>query len=139
MRTDRKLVIDTNLWVSRLLLPDGAAARAVDHGLAWGLPLMSEETLAELSDVLSRRKFDKYVTREDRQKFLLLLGGVVRIVPINKRVAVCRDPKDDKFLDVALGGGAQVIVTGDQDLLELHPFHEIEILRPADFLSKIVD
>jgi len=139
VRTDRKLVIDTNLWVSRLLLPDGAAARAVDHGLAWGLPLMSEETLAELSDVLSRRKFDKYVTREDRQKFLLLLGGVVRIVPINKRVAVCRDPKDDKFLDVALGGGAQVIVTGDQDLLELHPFHEIEILRPADFLSKIVD
>lgn len=136
MRTDRKLVIDTNLWISRLLMPGGTAARAVDHGLAWGIPLMSEETLAELSDVLSRDKFNKYVSREDRQQFLLLLGGIVRIVLITRRVAACRDPKEDKFLDVALNGEAQVIMTGDQDLLEPHPFHGIEILRPADFLGK---
>ena len=47
MRTDRKLVIDTNLWISRLLVPGGTAARAVDHGLSWGIPLMSEDTLME--------------------------------------------------------------------------------------------
>ena len=70
MRTDRRLVIDTNLWVSRLLLPGGVAARAVDHGLAWGIPLVSVETLAELADVLSRSKFDKYVSPADRQHFL---------------------------------------------------------------------
>jgi putative PIN family toxin of toxin-antitoxin system len=139
VKTDRKLVVDTNLWVSRLLLPGGTAAKAVDHGLAWGIPLMSDATLMELSEVLSRNKFDKYVSREDRQQFLRLLGGVVRVVPITQRITACRDPKDDKFLDVALNGEAQIIVTGDRDLLELHPFHGIEILRPADFLVRPVE
>ena len=139
MRTDRKLVFDTNLWLSRLLMPQGTAARAVDHGLAWGIPLVSEDTLTELSEVLGRSKFDKYVSREDRQQFLRLLGGVVRVVAITQRISACRDPKDDKFLDVALNGEAQLILTGDQDLLELHPFHGIEILKPADFLNRFID
>jgi len=136
VRADRKLVVDTNLWVSRLLMPDGAAARAVDHGLSWGIPLVSEETLTELSDVLSRDKFDRYVSRADRQQFLRLIGGIVRVIPITRRVHVCRDPKDDKFLDVALNGQAGVILTGDHDLLELHPLHGIEIISPADFLMR---
>ncbi len=139
MRTDRKLVVDTNLWISRLLMPSGTAARAVDQGLAWGIPLMSEETLAELSDVLSRHKFDKYVSRKDRQQFLRLLGGIVRVVTVTQRISACHDPKDGKFLDVALNGEAKVILTGDLDLLELYPFHGIEILRPADFLGRSVD
>lgn len=117
-------------------MPGGTAARAVDHGLAWGIPLMSEETLEELSDVLSRDKFDKYVSREDRQHFLRLLGGVVRVVTVTRRITACRDPKDDKFLDVALNGQAQILLTGDLDLLELHPFHGIEVLRPAEFLTR---
>lgn len=139
VRTDRKLVIDTNLWLSRLLTPDGTAARAVDHALVWGIPLISEETLEELNYVLSRSKFDKYVSREDRQHFLRLLGGIVRVVTINTRISACRDFKDDKFLDVALNGEAQVIITGDQYLLELYPFHSIEIMTPADFLKKTLD
>ena len=139
MKTDRQLVIDTNLWISRLLIPSGTAARAVDHGLSWGTPLMSEETLTELSDVLSWTKFDRYVSREDRQHFLRLLGGITRVVSITRRVTACRDPKDDKFLDVALNGEAHIILTGDRDLLELHPFHEIEILNPTDFLGRPID
>ena len=134
-RTDRTLVLDTNLWVSRLLLPGGGAAQAVDHALAWGVPLMSEATLAELTDVLARPKFDRYASREDRRQFLRHLGGVVRLVPITQRIAACRDPKDDKFLDVALNGHAPLIVTGDQDLLALHPFHGVAIRTPAEFLS----
>lgn len=133
------MVIDTNLWVSRLLMPGGTAARAVDHGLSWGVPLVSEATLAELSDVLSRDRFDRYVTRTDRQHFLRLLGGVVRVVPITQRIVACRDPRDDRFLDVALSGEAHLILSGDRDLLELHPFHGIEILSPADFLRRPLD
>ncbi|WP_420225835.1 putative toxin-antitoxin system toxin component, PIN family [Pigmentiphaga litoralis] len=129
-------MVDTNLWVSRLLMPNGAAARAVDHALAWGVPLMSEATLAELADVLARPKFDRYVSRDDRQGFLQRLGGVVRIVTVTQTIRACRDPKDDKFLDVAASGDASLIVTGDQDLLVLHPFHGIEILAPADFLLR---
>jgi len=133
----RTLVIDTNLWVGRLLLPDGVAARAVNAALAWGTPLASEATLAELSEVLSRRKFDRYATPADRQQFLRLLGGVVRMVSITQTLAVCRDPADDKFLDVALTGEAHLILTGDADLLALHPFHGVDILRPVAFLEQV--
>lgn len=136
MRADRGLVVDTNLWISRLLLPAGPAARAVDQALVWGIPLMSAATLAELSEVLSRSRFDRYVSRADRQHFLRLLGGIVRVVSVTRRIEACRDPEDDKFLDVALNGEAQLILTGDRDLLALHPFHGIEILSPADFLVR---
>lgn len=139
VRAERKLVVDANLWISRLLMPEGIAAKAVDHALAWGIPLVSDDTLTELSDVLSRPKFDKYVSLEDRQQFLRLLGGVARLIPITQRIAACRDPQDDKFLDVALNGNAQIILTGDQDLLVLHPFHGIQILNPAYFLTLSVD
>lgn len=101
--------------------------------------MVSQETLIELTSVLSRDKFNKYISSEDRQQFLHLLGGVVRVVAINQRISACCDPKDGKFLDVALNGEAQVIVTGDQDLLELHPFHGIEILCPSDFLRMTID
>src|SRR5215469_208110 len=133
MRADHRLVLDTNLWVSRLLAPQGTAAAAVDRALQWGTPLMSVETLQELSQVLARPKFDPYVSVQDRQRFIALLGGVVRMVTISHRVAACRDPKDDKFLHVALNGEAQLIVTGDADLLTLNPFHNVEILNPAVF------
>ena len=137
MRIDRKLVLDTNLWISRLLVPSGIAARAVDHALAWGMPLVSEETLLELSEVLARPRFDKYVSIQDRQHFIRLLGGIVRVVPITYCVTACRDPKDDKFLNVALNGEAEIIVTGDTDLLALHPFHEVDIIAPAAFLKRM--
>ncbi|MCY0855378.1 putative toxin-antitoxin system toxin component, PIN family [Cupriavidus sp. D39] len=133
---DRRLVLDTNALISRLLVPTGVAAKAVDHALASGVLLLSEETLGELAEVLARPKFDRYVSIADRQHFLRLLGGVARIVPISHRVAACRDPKDDKFLHVALNGEAEVIVTGDADLLVLHPFHGVDIVSPAVFLLR---
>ena len=95
-----RFVVDTNVLVSRLLAPRSTAARAVDQALARGSLLGSEETLAELAEVLARPKFDPYVSREDRREFIRLLGGVMQIVPILRRVAACRDPRDDKFLDV---------------------------------------
>lgn len=128
-------VLDTNVLVSRLLMPRGLAAQAVDHALESGVLLFSEATLNELTVVLGREKFDPYVSRTDRQQFVRLLGGVSRIVPISHQVQACRDPKDDKFLDVALVGEARAIITGDQDLLVLDPFHGVRIINPAAFLN----
>lgn len=128
-------VLDTNILVSRLLAPGGVAARAVDHALGRGILLVSEATLDELVEVLDRPKFDPYITREDRKRFIELLGGVARVIPINSKVRACRDPKDDKFLDVALNGGAAAIVTGDADLLDLDPYHGVPIVSPATFLD----
>lgn len=128
-------VLDTNTLVSRLLVPDGVAGQAVDHALERGILLLSDETLGELVEVLDRPKFNPYLTVEDRRRFLELLGGVARVVSVTRRNQACRDPKDDKFLDVAVCGQAAAIVTGDQDLLALDPFHDIRIVQPATFLT----
>ena len=128
-------VVDTNALISRLLVPEGVAAKAVDHALASGVLLVSDETLAELVEVLNRPKFDPYLIDEDRRRFMELLGGVARIISITRRHCDCRDPRDNKFLDAAVNGEARAIITGDKALLELDPFHDIRIVRPAAFLT----
>jgi putative PIN family toxin of toxin-antitoxin system len=90
----------------------------------------------ELADVLSRRKFDRYVSRDDRKGFLLKLGAVAEFVSIIQVVRECRDPQDDKFLEVALNGRADLIITGDADLTGMHPWRRVSILSPADYLTR---
>lgn len=135
MTDQPRWVLDTNALISRLLVPAGTAAKAVDHALARGILLVSEATLNELIEVLDRPKFDAYISSTDRREFIRLLGGVSRIVTVLRSVKACRDPNDDKFLDVALAGEARAIITGDKDLLALDPFHGIRILTPAEFLA----
>lgn len=136
---EQRLVLDTNTLVSRMLMPQGVAGRAVDSALESGVLLMSEETLTELADVLNRPKFDRYVSPEDRRQFLRLLGGIARMVPIQHRITACRDPKDDMLLHVALNGDAQTLITGDKDLLVLGETflrnHSLRIVSPAEYLS----
>lgn len=127
-------VIDTNLLISRLLTPQGTAAQAVDRAMERGILLVSDDTLQELTLVLERPRFDRYVSIADRHRFLALLSGVARRIHITRQFQVCRDPKDDKFLDVAFNGQAQAIVTGDQDLVMLQTFQGIAIWTPAQFL-----
>jgi putative PIN family toxin of toxin-antitoxin system len=132
-------VVDTDVLVSRLLAPRSLPARAVDKALASGILLVSEASLQELADVLARPKFDPYVSHDDRAQFIRLLGGVSRLLPIARRIEACRDPRDDKFLEVAIAGEAHAIITGDKDLLALHPFHGIDIVSPADFVARRSD
>lgn len=131
-----RVVVDTNVLISRLLLPDSVSARAVRHIVAHGQLLASDATLTELAEVLAREKFDRYVDLEDRQEFFRQLSRIVVRVPITYIVHACRDPKDDKFLELAVNGDAEVIVSGDQDLLVLSPFQEIAIISPARYLDQ---
>ena len=85
--------------------------------------------------MLGREKFDRYITREDRERFLAAFIGAAKFIEITEHVSACRDPKDDKFLELAVSGQATCIVTGDDDLLVLHPFREIPILSVAQFLA----
>lgn len=136
-----RLVLDTNTLVSRMLLPRGVAGRAVDKALAAGILLASDETLAELADVLSRPKFDRYASLSERRQFLRMLGSVMRIIPIQHRIQVCRDPKDDMLLHVALNGDARWLITGDQDLRVLangfRQSHGLCIASPAEYLAAV--
>ena len=83
----------------------------------------------------NRSKFDPYVTIQDRQQFLRLLSRIADTVPIIHTVHECRDPRDNKFLELAVNGDAGFIVTGDRDLLALDPFRTIRIITPASHLA----
>jgi predicted nucleic acid-binding protein len=87
--------------------------------------------------VLGREKFDRYLTREERDQCLIKLLHEATLVEIGEEVRACRDPKDDKFLELAVSGRASCLVTGDQDLLILHPFRGIPIMTPAQFLGTL--
>lgn len=100
-----------------------------------GLILLSDATFRELRDVLARPKFDRYIKTEEREGFMVRLGRVVEFVTIVRRIRACRDPRDDMILEVAINGAASAIVTGDRDLLTLHPFMGIPIVPPADWLQ----
>ena len=116
-------------------MPHSVPAMAMSKAIRSGVALASEATFDELAQVLSRKKFDAYVSIEERQEFLRLFARIVETVEITRRIEACRDPKDDKFLELAVNGQADMIVTGDQDLLTLHPFQRISIISPRAFLD----
>jgi len=89
-----------------------------------------------LAEVLARDKFAPYVSIDDRQQFLPLLGRVTEMVPVTQNVRACRDPRDDKFLELAVNGDATVLITGDRDLLALDALRGIPIITPAAYLSQ---
>ncbi len=132
----RRIVADTNALISRLLLPDSATGKSLRKAAGEGTLLRSEDTLEELARVLSRSKFDPYVTLKDRKTFIVLLGRISERIVIVRRLQACRDPMDDQILEVAVNGEADLIISGDEDLLSLHPFMGIPILSPSEYLRE---
>lgn len=98
--------------------------------------MVSEQSMQELADVLFRTKFDRYVSTQVRQQFILRLARLARMNTITRRFEACRDPNDNHFLELAFCSQADAIVTGDQDLLVLHPFQGIPVVSPAEFLQR---
>jgi putative PIN family toxin of toxin-antitoxin system len=130
------LVVDTNVLVSSALFPESTPGKVFDHVQLVDTLLFSEPTFEELREVLNRPKFERYLDGVWRDRFLSRLRAGGSFVDIRRTVQVCRDAKDDKFLDVAINGRADLIVTGDADLLALHPFEDIEIITPTAYLAR---
>ena len=137
MSAELRVVVDNNALVSALLFDQSVPARAFFAALDQGIILLSHATFTELSEVLGRSKFDRYVTREEREEFLVKLLDEGTLVEVRETIRECRDPKDDKFLEVAVSGEASCLVTEDQDLLILNPFRGIAIMTPAQFLASL--
>lgn len=135
MPTGQRVVVDTNVFVSGLLressVPGQAAAKARHDATI----LVSQATMQELADVLAEAKFDRYVTIEQRVRFVRLIANLAEFVPIIHQIRECRDPTDDKFLEVALNGRGDVIITGDAHLLKMNPWRDVAILSPLQFLN----
>ena len=129
-----RVVPDTNLVVSAALFPQSRPRQALAYARAQGTVLVSTATIAELRDVFLRPRFDRYLPIAARLEFLDALAESAALVDVAERITACRDPRDDKFLELAVSGHATHIISGDQDLLALNPFRGIPILTPRSFL-----
>jgi putative PIN family toxin of toxin-antitoxin system len=137
MKTRERYVFDTNVLISALLFERSKPGQAFYSALSRGDILLSMPVIRELGEVLSRAKFEKYVSLEDRQRFLAALLRDAVLVEITEHVRVCRDPKDDKFLELAVSGAASYLVTGDSDLLDLHEYRGVIILTPDELIASV--
>jgi putative PIN family toxin of toxin-antitoxin system len=131
----RRLVLDTNVLISAALRRGSLPHQVLLQARAAGPLLASDATLAEFREVFLRAKFDRDVDRALRESVVEEYARLCMLIPIPVPIRACRDTKDDKFLEVAVHGRADAIVTGDSDLLDLHPFRGIAILTPADYLN----
>lgn len=135
-----RAVVDTNILVRSIIKPQGSVGpvlqrlRRREYTL-----LLSRATLDELVDVLHRPRLRvKYsLTDSGLRAVIRLIVLRSELVRPSERTAVCRDPKDDMFLEVAAAGNADVIVSGDEDLLILDPYAGIPIVSPGRFLAML--
>ena len=134
--TAERLVFDCNVLISATLVETGTAAKALDAAYAGHVLLLSDPTFDELVTRLARPKFSPYLDDASRIVFLEALSAVAVWIEIEGVPLGCRDPADDKYLETALRGGADAIVTGDRDLLVMDPFDGIPILTPAAWLAR---
>lgn len=128
------IVLDTNVLVSAALLPDSPSGRALRQVVLGHELAFSDATWDELHEVLNRSRFDRYFTQAgQRSGYLHALARIARWHHVLSTVSDCRDPKDNKFLELALDARAVAIVSGDNDLLCLHPWRGIAIVKPSTF------
>ncbi|MHC5747497.1 MAG: putative toxin-antitoxin system toxin component, PIN family [Nostoc sp.] len=135
MTNNRRFVFDTNVLISAFLFSQSKPRQALDQATVIGVIILSNSVLSELEEVLYRPKFDRYLTKERRQEFLEDLTENAQFIDVTEQINECRDPKDNKYLELALSGQAECIVTGDDDLLVLNPWRGIEILTVQEFLA----
>ncbi len=135
MTNNRRFVFDTNVLISAFLFSQSKPRQALDQAIVIGVIVLSNSVLSELEEVLYRPKFDRYLTKERRQEFLENLTENAQFIDVTELINECRDPKDNKYLELALNCQAECIVTGDDDLLVLNPWRGIEILTVQEFLA----
>ncbi len=135
MTFDRRLVIDTGVLISAAIRPQSLPSLALTKAFRRFDVCMCDETWSELENVLMRDKFDTYLTPDHRRSFLTNLFKHAQHVRDAPQVNDCIDPKDNKFLALALYVDAEMIVASDPHLTDMHPWRGIPILTPAAFLK----
>lgn len=129
------IVFDASAAVSAALKADSVPAQALLRAEAVDVFALSSAVDSEIAEVLARPKCARAIPAARRARTLgILRDAAVWFQPV-VRVSDCRDPKDDKYLELALAAGAETIVSGDDDLLLLHPWRGVRILRPAHYLA----
>lgn len=132
MKEPIRVIIDTNVWISYLI---GYQLQSLDGFLKSGTIqlIVSEDLLKELINIADRKKFRKYFGQSDVDKLLRFIRLVADVIQPLETMQVCRDPKDDFLLALAEEGGADYLITGDNDLLDLKKYGKTKIIKPSEF------
>ena len=113
MITKLRIILDTNILISGLLLSSSTSQQVFDIVTEHEILLISENTFTEFYKTITRKKFDKYLSLEKRLQFLAKLRTKASLIEITETIAICRDVKDNKFLELGVSGNANCIITGD--------------------------
>ena len=135
IRTPSRVVPDTNVVVSSLLRPESIPAQALSRAIVHDQIIASTASLAELTEVLRRPKFSRNLALAEVELHLNRSTVIFEVVDVVHTVRDCVDLKDNMILELALSGGADIILSGDDHLLRLHPWRGIRILKPVDYLA----
>ena len=131
-----RLVLDSNLWISYFF---GKHVRTyLDQILGdtrFDL-LISQKGIEELTIVLARPKFQKYMTPEQIESLMILIHRRSIFIDVTSQIALSRDTKDDYLLALSLDGNANFLITGDNDLLVLVKYQQTVIMKIADFIRQ---
>ncbi|MDQ6844968.1 MAG: putative toxin-antitoxin system toxin component, PIN family [Bacteroidota bacterium] len=128
-------VIDTNALISAHLLDKSESRRAYNKAIDQGILTYSFATFDEFAKTFIRSKFEKYLLLDKRLSVIKEFQARAALIEVGILLTDCRDPKDNKFLELAVSANASCIITGDKDLLALHPFRDIPILNAVDFIN----
>lgn len=133
----RSIVIDTNVFISAALSPQGKAYQAVAKVINKFIIVQSQETYQELTERIYKSKFDKYISNDNRQKFLNVISNNSQFIEVKSQITTCRDPDDNKFLELFKDANAEFLLTGDRDLLSLKSLTEYQdsIVSIKEFLE----
>lgn len=138
MQAGKRVVVDTNTIISGILLPQSVPGRLLGFLAEHATLIFSPATRDELLEVITREKFDRYVAAEARERAVIILVRDSEMVAPQRLFHVCRDRRDDKFLDAAHAGKVDCLVSGDADLNALGAFEGIPILTAARYLAGMV-
>ncbi len=132
MKNNFRVVLDSNVLISHAILRRSFTYQVAQLFFESTTILYSTESLTEFTRVLYRPKFDRYILNKERQAYLSKFTAVSEKIANSEAISACRDPHDDKFLEIAVNGNADLIVSGDEDLLVMKSFRGIDILSPRE-------
>jgi putative PIN family toxin of toxin-antitoxin system len=140
MKFGKRIVLDTSILIGAVLRQNSIPRQVLIKALSEGELCASLATIAELEEVIAREKFDRYIELTARLDFVATYRDKVRFYPVSEdnEAALnipCSDPRDNKFLALALACRADVLVSSDDDLLILNPYGEILVLAPKAYLA----
>jgi len=135
-----RVIVDTNILIRAVIMPSGTVGPVItrlrdgDYTLVYSAPLI-DEVLEKLTLPRIREKY--HLNDQDIDDLLALIALRGELVTPTRKVKICRDPQDDMFIEAALAGNAEVVVTGDEDLLTLMEFETVRFITPRLFLARL--